>query len=101
VAQLTTDGIQQSFEWVNVHAPDHAVVRTYVHAKHIVGALSAAPREGVTDAERAVRLAPYDRDRLIQHFERVYSVDRAFGLEVAAVWRHRADGDRPAAMLTP
>jgi hypothetical protein len=42
---------------------------------------------------------PYDRDRLNQHFERVYVVDRAFGLEVAAVWRHRPDGDRPAAML--
>ena len=29
VAQLTTDGIQQSFDWVNVHVPDRAVVRTY------------------------------------------------------------------------
>jgi hypothetical protein len=32
---------------------------------------------------------PYDREELERDFEQVFVVSRAFGLEVAAVWRRR------------
>jgi len=42
--------------------------------------------EGLPDGWRMV-----DREWLAEHFEKVYSVRRAFDLEVASLWRRRAD----------
>jgi hypothetical protein len=115
---LTTDGVEQSLEWVNLHVPDRAVVRTYIYAMHIVRALCPAPRYQLVDGLRDTAdletadfvvtslhsevgrgwqtpnapfvARPYDHDRLVAEFDKVYAVERAFGLEVAAVWRRRA-----------
>ena len=119
VAQVTTDGTEQSLRWVADHVEPGSTVVTYLLASHIV---HAAGLPGITlenglrsksdllaGADYAVvalgstlsddrgtdpRAAsiydfPYDSDLLQRDFSRVFSVRRAFGLEVASVWKRR------------
>lgn len=119
LVQLPTDGVTQALAWVDEHASPGETVALFVRPQHIVTAvLPDAPYQlvnGLADG-RAIERAdwvvttlasevepgfgmddpdsvfafPYDRARLRGQFAPIFSVERAFGLEVATVWRRRA-----------
>jgi len=128
IAQVPSDGIQEALRWTEQNAgPDDRVV-AFIAAHHIVRATCPAPRFQLVDGldKPSIRGAtyvvtsineeihagfgtdnprgddifryPYDRRALERDFVRVFSVRRAFGVEVAAVWRRHpvtARMDRP------
>jgi 4-amino-4-deoxy-L-arabinose transferase-like glycosyltransferase len=119
VVQVTTDGTEQALGWVADHVEPGSTVVTYLLASHIVHAvelhdvtlengLRSAPSilsradyvvialgstlsdDRGTVAQRASPYDfPYDPQTLQRDFMRALSVRRAFGLEVASVWKRR------------
>ena len=120
VAQVTTDGTEQSLRWVAEHVEPGSTVVTYLLASHIVHAVglpgitlenglrspsdvltrtdyavvalgsTLSDDRGTEPREASIYDLPYDPDILRRDFSRVFSVRRAFGLEVASVWKRRA-----------
>ncbi len=119
VAQVTTDGTEQVLRWTADHAEPGSTVATYLLASHIVHAAglpgvtlenglrsqadllagadyavialgsTLADDRGTDPLEATIYDLPYDPDILQRQFSRVFSVRRAFGLEVASVWKRR------------
>lgn len=120
IAQVTTDGVEQSLEWVRRRAGEEETVVTYVVAPHIIRAVWPQPRSRIVDGLRQpealargadyvviginaeiaddwgpprgegdVYRRPFALKTLEERFRKVFSVRRAFGLEVASVWRGR------------
>ena len=116
LVQLPTDGVSQALRWLDDRAGPGDTVVLFVRPLHIASAiLEDAPyrlvngiasptaieradwvvttlaseiRPGFgTDDPAEVFAVPYDAERLRAGFSRVYGVERAFDLEVAAVWR--------------
>ncbi len=119
IVQTPSDGIEQALRWADEFVePDERLVM-FVRPGHIVRAILPEPRfelaNGLLDSPELDRADyvltsinaeieakedgrsssgsiyryPYDREQLEQGFEPVFVVTRAFGLEVAAVWRRR------------
>ena len=126
IAQVTTDGVEQSLEWVRRRAGEGERVITYVVAPHIVRAVWPRPSSRIVDGlrhpealargadyvviginaeiaddwgpprhEGDVYRRPYPLKTLEERFRKVFSVRRAFGLEVASVWRRRDRAQGP------
>jgi hypothetical protein len=123
IVPIPPDGAEQALRWVDERAqPDETVV-VFLRPLHILGATIPNPTYSVVDGladrgaiERAdwvvttldaeLRLGygaenprevfevPYDAARLRSKFTPVHSVKRAFDLEVARVWRRRAEAPR-------
>jgi len=120
IAQTSVDGVEQVVRWAAQHARPGQRVVTFLTPRHIVratcpdpafelidglvdpAALDGAdyvltginaeirPRLGAEEPDADIYVYPYDRQRLERDFTRVFSVRRAFGLEVASVWkRHK------------
>jgi hypothetical protein len=118
VAMTPSDGVQQAVDWLNAHAAPGETALLYVMENHIVQAFTPDPaytlRSGSqaslnthpdyvvvhinailwlgwgTDTPRGdVVRYPYDPIRLGRDFEKVFSVRRAFGLEMASVWKRK------------
>jgi hypothetical protein len=118
IVPIPSDGVEQALRWVDARAqPDEAVV-TFLRPQHILEATipNATYRlvDGLSD-RRAIERAdwvvttldaelsigygaenprdvfeiPYDAEQLRALFIEVHAVKRAFGLEVARVWRRR------------
>ena len=116
VAMTPSDGVQQAVEWLNANALAGETAQLYVLPWHIVHATAGAPayrlEDGLkgslysnpdyvvihinaiiwqgwgTDTPRGkVIVHPYDPIYLGQRYTKVFSVQRAFGLEVASVWK--------------
>jgi hypothetical protein len=112
------DGIQQAIEWLNVHAESGETAQLYAGPWYIINYLAPDPVYQLTDGfkdtldakpnyvvihiastiwmgtgsdtpEGNVFRYPFDRDTLQNEYEQVYSVPRAFDLEVASVWRRK------------
>jgi hypothetical protein len=119
LVQIPTDGAEQALRWVDEHAQPSDTVVTFVRPRHILAAtisldryrvidglenpgaiasadwvvttLGAELRHGYgADDPDGVFALPYDADRLKREFRPVHRVVRAFGLEVAGVWRRDA-----------
>jgi hypothetical protein len=116
LVQLPADGVEQAMRFVEANAQPGDTVVLFVRPLHIVAAMTAHPRYRLVDGLRdpnALETAdyvvttlasevqhgfgaetpervfdpPYDPDRLRAMFRRVFSVQRAFDLEIAAVWK--------------
>jgi len=116
VVQTTSDGVQQATRWLCENARAGERVVPYVHPWHIVWATCPKPRfrfvGGGWIAVRAnpdfvmvhinhqirqswagdpligdVFWTPYDVQWLQEHYHKVFSVPRSFGIEAASVWQ--------------
>jgi len=119
VVQTPSDGVAQAFEWLNAHAAAGQRVMAYVLPWHIVSAAAPAPPYQIVngfstpiDADYIVTeinvlipqcwwrksqgksLAtvydpPFNQAWLEANYVRVFTVQRAFGIEMAAVWQKK------------
>jgi len=130
VVPIPTDGAEQALRFVATHAAPGDLVATFVRPEHIRDAVLSNPRflvvDGLADAQilnRAdwvvttlgseirngygaddpddVFALPYDDDLLRRRFTKVFGVERAFGLEVAAVWRSNESRAEPRPAYSP
>lgn len=112
------DGVQQSVEWLNVHAKSGQTALLYVEPWHIVKVMAPDPAYELTDGRTAslsskadyivihigsviwqgagddspqgsIYRYPFDVDTMQREYEKVFSVQRAFGLEMASIWRKK------------
>lgn len=115
---VPADGVQQSMDWLNVHAKAGQTALLYVGPWHIVQAMAPDPVYKITDGRTAnlsskpdyvvihigstiwqgtgrdtpkgsVFRYPYDVDIMQREYEQVFSIRRAFDLEVASIWRRK------------
>jgi len=116
IVQTPSDGIEQAFVWLNGHAKSTDRVLAYVLPWHIISAAApnplyqikngfkdkvAAPDYVVTEINALIpqswwtRLRgkifdpPYDSAWLERNYTKVFTVRRAFGIEMASVWQKR------------
>ena len=119
IVYVPSDGVQQSMEWLNEHAGPDQVAQLYVGPSwHIVNSIAPGPiyeisngreetldvkpdfvvihigatiwqGEGVDAPTDSIFQHPYDLDVLHRNYEKVFSVKRAFDLEMASVWKRK------------
>ena len=118
IVYLPSDGVQQSMEWVDQHAKAGEIVQMYVGPWHIVRALAPDPAyqivNGLSDRsvsrpdyimmeinstlwpgggsdtlEGSVFRYPVNVNMLHSEYEKVFSVQRAYGIEMASVWKRK------------
>ena len=118
IAYTTSDGVEQAVRWMNEHARPGERVVAYVYPWHIVRAVSPDPPFAIVRGEEGslrtgpdyvvrhinheirqrwagsrlgeeVFWQPYDADLLHGNYTKVFSVQRAFGIEVASVWKKK------------
>jgi hypothetical protein len=117
IVQTPSDGVQQAMEWLNDNAEPGETALLYLNPWHIVRATSpnpafkvlhpdentlfSTPDFVVTHINHEIRHGwgpgnnpqgevfwrPYRMDLLESKYTKVFSVRRAFGIEVASVWR--------------
>jgi hypothetical protein len=122
IARVGSDGAEQVMRWAEEHVAPGATVVTFIHPGHIIRATLPQPdfrlvdgiREstslqeagyvlttinadirqghGPENPEGEIYRYRYDRKRLEEEFARVFAVKRAFGIEVATVWRRKDPG---------
>jgi hypothetical protein len=112
------DGVQQVMEWLNTHAESGQIAQLYVEPWYIVTSLAPDPVYQLTDGfkdnlsskpdyvvthiasniwqgagsdtpQGDVYRYPFDVVTLQMEYEQVFSVRRAFDLEVASIWRRK------------
>lgn len=118
IVYTPSDGVQQSIEWLNHHAKAGQIAQLYVEPWHIVKATAPKPVYKIIDGREstlsnhpdfivihigsmvqqgegndapldAVFLDSFDRETLNRNYEKVFSVQRAFGLEMASIWKRK------------
>jgi 4-amino-4-deoxy-L-arabinose transferase-like glycosyltransferase len=118
VVQTPSDGVEQVMEWLNDHAKPGEIVRAYILPWHIVqaqapnpvyrlenglqGRTSTGPDYVVVAINAQIRqswwiksspaevfIPPYDSAWLELKYSRVFTVRRAFGIEMASVYRKK------------
>ncbi len=118
IIQTPSDGVEQTVNWLNEHAVNGDIVRFYVLEWHIIHAEAPHPayrtwngleqNKGpepdyvVTEINTmipqswwtrnftgAVIQAPYDPGWLSANYTKIFAVPRAFGVEMAAVWKRK------------
>jgi 4-amino-4-deoxy-L-arabinose transferase-like glycosyltransferase len=116
IVQTTSDGVQQVGEWMNDNVRPGERVVAYLHPWHIVRVTSPDPPFRIVDGRReTVSIAAdyvvfhinydlkqswagdllggdvfkhsEDADWVRENYTEVYSVQRAFGIEMASVWK--------------
>jgi 4-amino-4-deoxy-L-arabinose transferase-like glycosyltransferase len=116
IVQVTSDGVQQSFEWLNANASAGDKVLAFVSPWHIIKATAPRPVYqiinglqggvferpdyivthindqiahgwGLENAPEVIWQYSYDIERLQANYTKVFSVSRRLGVEVAAVWK--------------
>jgi len=123
IIQTTSDGVQQTIEWVCKNASSSDRVVVYAYPWHIIEASCPDPpfniSRGQWDSVRtnpdyvvvhinttiqerwstwfsgrgnyepvgSIFLEPYDGEWLHAHYTKIFSVQRAFGLEMASIWK--------------
>jgi hypothetical protein len=117
IAEVGSDGVEQTLRWIRSRAGPGDRVVSFIRPQLIVTAVLPKPQfvmlDGLRDATLLksadyaittintqidagfgpgspagpIRRYPYNRKLLVSQFTRVFSVERAFGIEVAAVWR--------------
>jgi hypothetical protein len=118
VVYTPSDGVQQAIEWLNANAEPGQVAQLYIEPWHIIRYIAPNPAyrlangfeesllskpdyvvihineliwEGVgldTPKGDVIRY-PFDREILMQKYEKVFSVKRAFDLEMISIWQRK------------
>jgi hypothetical protein len=118
IVYVPADGVQQAMEWLNVHAESEQVAQLYIGPWHIVNSIAPDPIYKISDG-REERLDimpdfvvihigetiwqgvgndtpqenifryPFNLDILHNDYEQVFSVRRAFDLEMASIWARK------------
>lgn len=117
VVQTTSDGVEQVAQWVDDHAQPGDLVAVHINPWHIWRATLPEPKFDVVKGEGNVLVEHADYvvlhvNHQLRHGERldggrgtlitqlrlryhkVFSVKRAFDIEMASVWKLRADAAR-------
>lgn len=119
VVVTSADGVQQAIEWLNANAEPGQVAQLYVGPWHIVRYVAPDPAykmtNGFEDSLRSqpdyvvvhinellleandrddtpqggVISYPFDRVLLTREYEKAFAVSRAFGIEMASVWKRK------------
>lgn len=117
IVQTPSDGVEQAVQWLNEHAQPGERVRSYLLEWHIVQAVAPNPTYQIengfdapspepdyvvveintqvrqswwTDISRGdVFQPPYNPSWLEENYNKVFSVPRAFGIEMASVWKKK------------
>lgn len=117
IVQTPSDGVEQVIRWLNENAKPGDSVRSYLLEWHIIQAVAPRPAYRIengfdspspnpkyvvleintqvrqswwTDTSRGeIFLPPYDPAWLERNYTKVFSVRRAFGIEMASVWRKK------------
>lgn len=118
IVYVPSDGVQQSIIWLNEHARSGETAQLYVEPWHIVRSFAPKPAykisdgrdegldidpdyvvihmgatirqgEGDDNPEGVIYLYPFDPDVLQTKYVQVFIVERAFGIEVASVWKRK------------
>jgi hypothetical protein len=118
IVYVPLDGVQQSMNWLNTHAESGQTVQLYSAPRYIVDviapgrtyqvadgqtdSLDSKPNYVVLHISSTIRVGtgtdspqgdvfeyPFDVDILRRDYEKVFSVQRAFNLEVASVWSRK------------
>lgn len=118
IVYVPSDGVQQSMEWLNAHAESGQKAQLYVEPLHIVKAMAADSVYDVIDGRETTLSSkpdyvvvhigativqgegrenppgdvfqyPFDISVLQREYEQVFSVRRAFDLEMAGVWKRK------------
>jgi asparagine N-glycosylation enzyme membrane subunit Stt3 len=122
VAQIGSDGAEQVLRWAAKHAEDESTVVTFIYPGHIIRSAVPRPHFHLVDGLRespSLEVADYvlttkdadiwsgigdddprgeiyryryDRRQLEREFVKAFTVERAFGIEVATVWRRKELG---------
>jgi hypothetical protein len=122
IARVGSDGAEQILRWADEHVSAGETVAMYIYPQHIIRKTLPQPRFHLVDGIRGtalleeadyvlttlnadiragygsdnpegeIRQYRYDREKLEEDFERVFSIKRAFDLEVATVWRRKDSG---------
>jgi hypothetical protein len=118
VVYTPADGVQQAIEWLNSHAEPDQNVQLYLGPWHIVRHVAPDPsyrlsngfeetleaepdyvvvhinetiwsgNDRDTPVEDVIRY-PFDLELLMQEYEKVFSVERSFELEMISIWRRK------------
>jgi len=118
IVYVPLDGVQQVMEWLNVHAKTGEVAQLYIEPWFVVNFLAPNPVYQLTDGlevsldtkpdyvvihigstismgtgrdtpQGDVFHYPLDIDILHSEYEQVFSVQRAFDLEMASIWKRK------------
>lgn len=118
VVQTPSDGVEQVIEWLNIHAGPGDRVRTYLLSWHIVQAFAPNPAYKLENGFKTNSLSKpdyivveinaqirqswwiqsppglvfhpvYDPAWLVSNYDKVFTVKRAFGIEMASVYRKK------------
>jgi hypothetical protein len=117
IIQTPSDGVEQVITWLNGHAQPGDRVRSYLLETHIIQAVAphpayqiengfANPKPNpdyvVVEINTQVRQSwwtdtssgnvfrpPYDPEWLEENYQRMFTVRRAFGIEMASVWKKK------------
>jgi hypothetical protein len=118
VVQTPSDGVEQVMEWLNGHAKQGEIVRAYILPWHIVQAVAPNPiyklENGLHDKVTAdpdyivveinvqvrqswwIKPSPdevfrpiYDSSWLDLNYDKIFTVRRAFGIEMASVYKKK------------
>lgn len=113
-----SDGVQQAIEWLNANAEPSQVAQLYIAPWHIVRYIAPDPAYRLTNGfedslhskpdyvvihineliwegngndtpEGDVIRYPFDQEILMQKYEKVFSVQRAFDLEMVSIWERK------------
>ena len=111
-----SDGVQQAIEWLNENADHGQVAQLYLHPKHIVGFIAPNPQYimsngfndsllskpdyvvvhingliwhgfGLDTPEGDIIRYPFDQEILKQDYKKVFSIERAFDIEIVSIWQ--------------
>jgi hypothetical protein len=118
VVYTPADGVQQATEWLNENAVPGETVMLYVGPQHIVRHVAPDPSYQIMDSHEETLLSqpdyvvvhineilwsgsgtdtpetnviryPFDRVLLEREYEKVFSIQRAFGVEMVSIWRRK------------
>jgi hypothetical protein len=118
IVYVPLDGVQQAMEWLNSHAGRGQVVLLYAGPWYIIETLAPDPvytpingftgsfdskpdfvvihigstirqGEGSDTPEENIFEYPFDYGILQREYEKVFSVQRAFSLEMASIWKRK------------
>jgi 4-amino-4-deoxy-L-arabinose transferase-like glycosyltransferase len=118
VVQTPSDGVEQVMEWLNDHAKPGEIIRAYISPWHIVQAIALNPvyklENGLQDRVSAdpdyvvveinvqvrqswwIKTSPdevfrpiYNSSWLDLNYDKIFTVRRAFGIEMASVYRKK------------
>ena len=118
IVYVPLDGVQQAMGWLNIHAISDQKALLYAAPQYIIDTLAPDPKyailyghesslnskpdyvvvhitsvirqgEGSDTPERNIFEYPFDVDTLQREYKKVFSVQRAFDIEMVSIWKRK------------